>query len=110
MDDAQFVELPVGVHELFEDGLGLNLAQPLLLPQQFGNVFPLAELGNDVEVVFGLEDIVELEQVDWTAGLYHFEDVDLVVHELPAQFVLFFEVDDLHSHWLIYLHRDVLVC
>lgn len=75
-----------------------ELREFLFLSEKFGDVFALAEFSDDVEVILGFEDVVEVEKVDCVFEFDGFEDGDFFVGELFAELVLLFEVDDFDGH------------
>lgn len=63
MDDANTVEFFVSVNDLFEDGLSFAFWEYLPVPKQFSNVFSLAELRHNVEIIFTPDHCFKFEEV-----------------------------------------------
>ena len=68
--------------------MSLDLAQFFFLSQQFGAILSFAKLSDDIEIIFSLENVVQFEQIYRISILDRLENIDFIVHELPAQLVL----------------------
>lgn len=79
MHDLMLVEGFEGVEDLKEKLDGLLLGEGFVLLEILGEVALVAVLENEVEIVGGLLDVIELDDVFVIAGL---EDLDLVLQEL----------------------------
>lgn len=79
MHDLMLVECFEGIEDLEEKLDGFFLGESFILLEILGEVALVAVLKNEVEIVGGLLDVVELDDVSVIAGL---EDLDLVLEEL----------------------------
>jgi hypothetical protein len=73
MHDLVLVEGLEGVEDLEEELDGLFLRERLVLLEVLGEIAFVAVLEDQIEVVGGLLDVVELDDVSVIAGLKHFD-------------------------------------
>lgn len=73
MHDLVLVEGLEGVEDLEEELDGLFLRERLVLLKVLGEIAFVAVLEDQIEVVGGLLDVVELDDVSVIAGLKHFD-------------------------------------
>jgi hypothetical protein len=73
MHDLVLVEGLEGVEDLEEELDGLFLRERLVLLKVLGEIAFVAVLEDQIEVVGGLLDVVELDDVSVIAGLEHFD-------------------------------------
>jgi hypothetical protein len=73
MHDLVLVEGLEGVEDLEEELDGLFLRERLVLLEVLGEIAFVAVLEDQIEVVGGLLDVVELDDVSVIAGLEHFD-------------------------------------
>lgn len=96
MDDVIFGEVEVAKDDLLHVLAGLVLRESLL--DDLAEIV-VAELGDDIGVVLGGEDIVEGEYMGH--ALEFLEHLNLTIQEYPVDVVLeHLEIDDLDCNWL----------
>lgn len=76
MDDIIAMDWAVAVDDLFEDGKGLVLWEGFSGFDRFGEILS-AQLSDDVDVVFGVEDVVNLDDVFCMFELLKYGDLVL---------------------------------
>jgi hypothetical protein len=82
--DAVFCQVEEPRDEVPEVGRELVLAEAHLPPDQLREVALVAELGDDVGVVLGVEDVAAADDV---AVVEHLEEVDLLDEHVPLDLV-----------------------
>jgi hypothetical protein len=96
VNDAIIVEVLDALHDLLQEVNGFILTEPPLLLEVVVEII-VAELGNDVHVVIGLEDIVEVDNVLMTHLLHDLDlGVEVLEVEVTGEDAL---IDNFHSHW-----------
>lgn len=98
MDDAVGLQVLGALHDLLQQLLGLQLGQLATLHEEVVEITVLAELSDDIHVVGGLVDIVQLDNVVVTD---HLHDVDFgldVLEVVGVQEQLL--IDHLHCYTL----------
>lgn len=96
MYDVIFGEVEVPKYDLLHVPTGLVLREPLL--DDLAEIV-IAELGDDIGIILGGEDIVEGEYM--RHALEFLEHLNLTIEEDPVDVVLeHLEIDDLDCHWL----------
>lgn len=108
VDDSFVVDVGVAIEDLVHELHCLILRQSLSGRDEFGEVSSLAQLGDDVGIVFSVVDVVYFYYV--FAILQHFKHLDLrgeqILMNLPLDQL---HIDYFDGHGFIYIMMDIPV-
>lgn len=100
MDDSSSLHVVVAIDDLVHQRNGLAFRQAPSTGDELGQITTITELGDDVGIIFGVIDVIDLKDV--VAVLQRFQNIYLRVEEISMHVIVdFLHVYDFNGHDLI---------